>query len=391
MLAELYGIRSRDAIWSWHVTLDYDTDRVWRPGLHEAHSGILRFMPLLSLGQALALRDRLNGRGSMVGDPSRLRRELMQICRDLNIRAGMAPIRWAFQPYTTTYIASTSSRAPLNHRVLDRLIHILAGRFLLFEELMGLMKEVGLEEWSGDWARYVQAGACIGALELMSGMETGRSKHGWSRHGELRCRRCGSTGQQLRYVPCAECQGTCAYCEACLGMGKIRQCSLLIHGLVGRTPSVSSDQEPGGAVPELERWGLSPAQRNAASKGIEFLRSGLPLPRERVERQARFLIWAVTGAGKTEMIFPLVEHELRRGARVLITTPRKDVVLELKPRLVKAFPDCTVTALYGGSDDRWAEGEILLATTHQLLRFHRAFDLVIIDEIDALPYKIIHT
>ncbi|WP_025688179.1 helicase-related protein, partial [Paenibacillus zanthoxyli] len=38
------------------------------------------------------------------------------------------------------------------------------------------------------------------------------------------------------------------------------------------------------------------------------------------------------------------------------------------------------------SQDRWAEGRLALATTHQLLRFHQAFDLVIIDELDAFPY-----
>ncbi len=42
--------------------------------------------------------------------------------------------------------------------------------------------------------------------------------------------------------------------------------------------------------------------------------------------------------------------------------------------------------LYGGSEQCWEQGQITIATTHQLLRFHEAFDLVIIDEIDAFPY-----
>jgi competence protein ComFA len=86
------------------------------------------------------------------------------------------------------------------------------------------------------------------------------------------------------------------------------------------------------------------------------------------------------------MIFPLMEYELRHGRRVLLATPRKDVVLELKPRLAKAFPGRSVIALYGGSEDRWQHADITLATTHQLMRFHHAFDLVIIDELDAFPY-----
>ncbi|WP_338135944.1 hypothetical protein [Paenibacillus thiaminolyticus] len=85
------------------------------------------------------------------------------------------------------------------------------------------------------------------------------------------------------------------------------------------------------------------------------------------------------------MVFPLIEDALLHGGRALVATPRRDVVLELKPRIEKAFPAERVVTLYGGSPERWGEGRITLATTHQLLRFDRAFDLVIIDELDALP------
>ncbi|MGG6313273.1 helicase-related protein, partial [Paenibacillus macerans] len=103
-------------------------------------------------------------------------------------------------------------------------------------------------------------------------------------------------------------------------------------------------------------------------------------------RPPRFLLWAVTGAGKTEMIFPLLNYVLDQGGRVLVATPRRDVVLELAPRIAKAFPEQRTAVLYGGSAQRWEEASLILSTTHQLLRFHRAFDLVIIDELDAFPY-----
>ncbi|GGF87526.1 hypothetical protein GCM10010912_36030 [Paenibacillus albidus] len=86
------------------------------------------------------------------------------------------------------------------------------------------------------------------------------------------------------------------------------------------------------------------------------------------------------------MIFPLLAAVLAAGGRALVATPRRDVVLELAPRLAKAFPAETLAVLYGGSPDRWADGQLTLATTHQLLRFHHGFDLVIIDELDAFPY-----
>nr|WP_232729856.1 helicase-related protein [Paenibacillus phocaensis] len=144
------------------------------------------------------------------------------------------------------------------------------------------------------------------------------------------------------------------------------------------------------------------AQRGAAGEALRFLaraqeaapsraasRAGFPSSRRRqntIARPSRFLLWAVTGAGKTEMIFPLLRYALDRGGRVLVATPRRDVVLELAPRIAKAFPNEPLAVLYGGSPQRWEEARLILATTHQLLRFHQAFDLVVIDELDAFPF-----
>lgn len=131
-------------------------------------------------------------------------------------------------------------------------------------------------------------------------------------------------------------------------------------------------------------WKLSEAQSAASAEAVRFLDRRRKNTADR--QQDRFLIWAVTGAGKTEMIFPLIAHELARGGRVLIATPRRDVVLELAPRIAKAFAGVELAVLYGGSTDRWERGALTIATTHQLLRFTQAFDLVVIDELDAFPY-----
>ncbi|MFC4599674.1 helicase-related protein [Cohnella hongkongensis] len=339
-----------------------------------------------------------------------------------------------------------------------------------------------------------------------------------TRAQELRCRRCGSA-DKLRRTDCAACGQACAYCEACLTMGRSRECGLLVIGapaaggasaqltarrLGDRSPSavptaplaeppiissvnspasrpaipsanssanssvnssaspsaipsasssVNSSASPSAipsasssvispaspsAVPTaplaeppiissvispasrpirpaaaraaavrfggilrrpatpasasqtlsaeavrrrlIERWGLSPAQSDAAAQALAFLEDPT------ASRGRSFLLWAVTGAGKTEMIFPLLESVLDRGGRALVATPRRDVVLELAPRLAKAFPDRRLAVLYGGSADRWSSGELTLATTHQLLRYQEAFDLVLIDELDAFPF-----
>lgn len=97
------------------------------------------------------------------------------------------------------------------------------------------------------------------------------------------------------------------------------------------------------------------------------------------------LLWAVTGAGKTEMLFPLLQTVLRQGKRVAVVSPRVDVVLELAPRLTAAFNNCPPAVRYGGSGPV-VVGQFLLATVHQLLRFRDAFDLVVVDEVDAFPY-----
>jgi competence protein ComFA len=102
--------------------------------------------------------------------------------------------------------------------------------------------------------------------------------------------------------------------------------------------------------------------------------------------QDTFLIWAVTGAGKTEMIFPLLAAALASKGTALVATPRKDVVLELSPRVQSAFPAARVVTLYGGSEQRWDYGDIVIATTHQLMRFRHRFDIVVIDELDAFPF-----
>jgi competence protein ComFA len=458
MKAELYGIRNNRGFWQWRVTLDFETDVATLPALFGACTEAVRFRPEVSLGQAVHLAARLQREcGAKSLHPPDIWREIVNGCREAGMsREQLARFQMVRWPMHTQ--ASTSSRAPLNDRVLDQLIRILAGRSLLLEELEGLMENAGLAEWQPDWKRYVQAGVCQGALELAPGMAWNirRNWTGAVRHA-VKCRRCGTEGnrdlgaeltllrripqvvqrllgiasgmkepaaatkreaagsqdtpdhrQGVNWSPCKECGGLCAYCEECLTMGRIRQCSVLIRGKPVVEESGDQVLNAGwknrcGTVkePDWERWGLSPAQREAAGAGVHFLRAtidefgGSPLQSGQSEQSGqfekshtlpRFLIWAVTGAGKTEMIFPMIEHELAHHRQVLIASPRKDVVLELAPRLRKAFPECSVVSLYGGSEERWSRGQVTLATTHQLMRFYQAFDLVIIDELDAYPY-----
>lgn len=98
------------------------------------------------------------------------------------------------------------------------------------------------------------------------------------------------------------------------------------------------------------------------------------------------LLYAVCGAGKTEIVYEVIKYVLSEGKRVGFAIPRRDVVIELEPRIKKAFPNISVVSVYGGHSEHLL-GDITILTTHQLFRYENYFDLLIVDEIDAFPYQ----
>ena len=58
-------------------------------------------------------------------------------------------------------------------------------------------------------------------------------------------------------------------------------------------------------------------------------------------------------------------------------------VLELYKRLQNDF-SCDIALLHGESGP--ISNSLVVATTHQLLKFYHAFGLLIVDEVDAFPY-----
>ncbi|OBA02479.1 competence protein ComF [Paenibacillus polymyxa] len=324
-------------------------------------------------------------------------------------------------------------------RQANELTHLLAGRQLLVPEAEALLAEA-VPDLEHTWRSAAQLAYLQGRLSFAAGLaSTPRARWSAARRHELRCNRCGSG--KVHRTSCASCgRKACAYCETCLALGRSRECSLLLRGTAKPAMPRAAQVAPPA---NLDRWGLSPAQRAAAEVALRFLaappgegrKSSRPEGQWQWARQLfwrsllgrqdagtsathgstlpdneqsspksdepawgiagrqvsdsaaeRFLLWAVTGAGKTEMMFPLLQHVLERGGAALVATPRRDVVLELAPRLAVAFPQVSMVTLYGGSAERWQRGQLTLATTHQLLRYRQAFDLVVIDEIDAFPF-----
>lgn len=123
------------------------------------------------------------------------------------------------------------------------------------------------------------------------------------------------------------------------------------------------------------KYPLSPEQIRASNEILEGY-----LHNENV------LVHAVCGAGKTELVYPVISKALSEGKRVGFAIPRKDVVIELYPRLCSSFPHVRIVAVYGGNHQE-LEGDIVLITTHQLYRYPSYFDLLIVDEIDAFPFQ----
>ncbi|MGY8621902.1 DEAD/DEAH box helicase [Bacillus safensis] len=184
------------------------------------------------------------------------------------------------------------------------------------------------------------------------------------------CCRCGvSHKRYFAHSPCEVCQKDCVYCRSCIMMGKATECGFLYEW--------TGPQKVETYRAELTWQGeLSKGQKRASEKMIEAIKSKFDL-----------LVWAVCGAGKTEVLFHGIEYALNQGMSVCIATPRTDVVLELEPRLRKAFQGMTIAVLYGGSSQRFQIAPLVIATTHQLMRYKNAFDVVIVDEVDAFPYS----
>lgn len=236
--------------------------------------------------------------------------------------------------------------------------------------LRKLCRGDGMEKWL--------IGRELLQLELVSSIadsEKVEKRTAFTHHAkEITCNRCGANQLKDRAGAPCPCGTDCFYCIRCLQMGKVKKCSVLYHR--PEENSFEALEEP------IMTWTgtLSPQQQQASVEIVNAIRIG-------EER----LIWAVAGAGKTEMLFQGIEEALKDKKRVCLASPRVDVCLELAPRLQQAFSQVEIAVLYGKMEKPYAYTQLVIATTHQLMRFREAFDVLIIDEIDAFPFHIDQT
>ena len=176
---------------------------------------------------------------------------------------------------------------------------------------------------------------------------------------QLVCQRCGSRVEEEWHLPVGS-----FYCRECLIMKRVRNDEPLYY-----FPQEDFPRQ------DVLKWSgqLTPFQEQVSMGLLQA-----------VDKEEPSLVHAVTGAGKTEMIYQVVAKVINRGGAVCLASPRIDVCLELYKRLQSDFT-CKISLLHGESEP-YFRTPLVVATTHQLLKFYQAFDLLIVDEVDAFPY-----
>ena len=207
---------------------------------------------------------------------------------------------------------------------------------------------------------------CLGRIFTRSQLPLGPQQQAQTlsgmieKKGKLWCNRCGQVvHKEKQQLPIGA-----YYCRPCVRLGRVRSDEKLYYFPQAEFPKTN-----------VLKWeGRLTDYQAKVSQGLV----------EAVAKQKNSLVHAVTGAGKTEMIYQVVAQVINEGGAVCLASPRIDVCLELHRRLQEDF-SCDISLLHGESEV-YFRSPLVIATTHQLLKFYRAFDLLIVDEVDAFPY-----
>lgn len=174
----------------------------------------------------------------------------------------------------------------------------------------------------------------------------------------IQCQRCGEISVKKH----VELPDKSYYCPACIVMGRVRSSEPLYY-------YPEPPNQPLMA-PVLTWQGQLTANQELISKAL-------------VSSSSDILVHAVTGAGKTEMIYQRLAKGLMSGEHICLTSPRVDVCIEIYQRLARDF-DIPLRLLYAHGDE-YDHSNLVVCTVNQLMRFYQSFDLIIVDEVDAFP------
>ncbi|MDF9824557.1 competence protein ComFA [Breznakia sp. PF5-3] len=176
----------------------------------------------------------------------------------------------------------------------------------------------------------------------------------------LECKRCGARDKQYFYTFKQQ-----TYCRRCIQFGKMN---------IGEEVKAQKLSQKSLNVQYTLAYDLTTEQEKIVH-----------LIRKNRKEQQKILIYAACGAGKTEITMESIETYLCEGKKVGYAIARRQVVLEIAERFRQAFPNIKVTQVCAGYTSE-IDGDIIVCTMHQLYRYPKVFDLLILDEIDAFPY-----
>ena len=311
--------------------------------------------------------------------------------------------------------------------LVETIGRLIEGRVLSYDEVRSTLEQRGVLS-AYPLRDLLQACALEGKIEIRPGIVSPLADY-------YVCGRCGER-QRFELIDCPLCgRSNCLVCLACRSLGEIRSCRELYYGIRQAMPEVreaipglkprldfqltraqseaavelkryvdawldgylpsgkqevlSRQQIPAREhVPGREQSGSRMRRQEAVAivRSPGFLLSDSFRQMSREEATKSCLIWAVCGAGKTEIAFEGLALAVAAGLKAVFAVPRRDVVVEVAERAKAAFPQIPVTALYGGVSQSETVGPLVVATTHQLLRFNSYFDIAVLDEADAFPY-----
>ena len=179
------------------------------------------------------------------------------------------------------------------------------------------------------------------------------------------CHRCGNNSRKYFYQYYSRFHGSdVTYCLKCVSIGRSDSVTPLTAVHVERAME---------SCRYHLNFDLSDSQKKASERVVQAL-----------ENNENLLLYAVTGAGKTEISFEAISLARQRGLNVAFVSPRIDVVKEVYLRLAAAFKDARIDLLYSGVKVAF-DHRFTVCTVHQLYNHISHFDLIIVDETDAFP------
>ena len=156
------------------------------------------------------------------------------------------------------------------------------------------------------------------------------------------------------------------YCKRCIDFGRSDDYCIKFHINI---PMFDLK------MPKLPSVKLSDIQEEASVSLVRNIKNGNST-----------IIWAVCGAGKTEIVYAAIYQALLSNKRICLAIPRRDVVKELVERFMRDFRGYPISVLHG-EEKLLEDSNFYIMTTHQLVKYYNYFDVIIIDEVDAFPYS----